>query len=81
MLSKVKYKVEDAVLLHTIYELGLEPYRISLLMWSSLADDKTIKYFDHKLREIIVVKISNEIYFLFNLFKTMESFKEHSKGL
>ena len=57
-----KDKVEDAVLLHTIYELGLEPYRISLLMWSSLANDKTMKYFDHKLREIIVVKISNELY-------------------
>ena len=36
-----KDKVEDAVLLHTIYELGLESYRISLLMWSSLADNKT----------------------------------------
>ena len=52
-----KDKVENAVLLHTIYELGLEPYIISLLMWSSLANDKTIKYFNHKLWEIIVVKI------------------------
>ena len=37
-------------------------------MLSSLTDYKTIKYFDHKLREIIVVKISNELYsYLINL--------------
>ena len=49
-------------------------------MWSSLADDKTIKYFDHKLREIIVVKISNELYSDLIYLKQLKALKNIQKN-
>ena len=42
-LSK-KGKIEDAVLLHTMFALGLEPYNPSLLTFESIKNDKTLHY-------------------------------------
>ena len=37
------YKIEDTVLLHAMYFLGLEPYNLCLLKFESIKEDKTIK--------------------------------------
>ena len=60
LLSKGKY--EDGVMIHSMYELGLEPYRLSLLKWDSIAEDKTIKYFDHRSRSVKELKLSDNLY-------------------
>ena len=59
-LSKDKF--EDSVILHLMYELGLEPYRLCLLKFESLKDDKSIETFDHKTRSIKTLKVSDNLY-------------------
>ena len=60
LLSKGKY--EDGVMVHTIYELGLEPYILSLLKWESISERKIIRYFDHKSRKVNELKLSDDLY-------------------
>ena len=60
ILSKGKY--EDGVMIHSMYELGLESYGLSLLKWDSIAEDKTIKYFDHRSRSVKELKLSDNLY-------------------
>ena len=45
-----------------MYALGLEPYRLCLLKFESLKDNKTIKVFDHKSRSKIELKVTDELY-------------------
>ena len=45
-----------------MYALGLEPYRLCLLKFKSLKDNKTIKVFDHKSRSKIELKVTDELY-------------------
>ena len=42
--TQIKYcKIEDAVLLHSMYFLGLEPYNLCLLKFESIKEDKAIE--------------------------------------
>ena len=69
-------KHEDAILICTMYELGLTPYYLSLLKFESLSESKTIKYYDHKSRSVKEVKLSESLYrnlCLLNKMKTMNN--------
>ena len=57
LLSKDKF--EDAMILHLMSELGLDPFKLCLLKFESLKDDKSIETFDHKTRSIKTLKVSN----------------------
>ena len=46
-----------------MYELGLEPYRLCLLKFESLKDDKSIETFDHKTRLVKTLKVFGNLYF------------------
>ena len=66
-------KIEDAVLLHTMYFLGLEPYSLCLLKFESIKEDKTIEMWDHKSRKLISISISNN---LCNEFKYLQLYRQ-----
>ena len=69
-------KHEDAILIFTMFELGLTPYYLSLLKFESLSENKTIKYYDHKSRSVKEVKLSESLYrnlCLLNNMKTMNN--------
>ena len=72
---------EDAVMLHTMYSLGLEPYRLCLLTFESLKDNKTIKVFDHKSRIKIELKVTDELYNEFLYLKNLKSAKKELNSL
>ena len=55
-------KYEDAILLHSMYELGIEPYNLCLFTFDGLHDNRTIKYYDHKIRGIKEVNLSISLY-------------------
>ena len=44
-------KIDDAVLLHAMYFLGLEPYNLCLLKFELIKEDKTVEMWDHKSRK------------------------------
>ena len=66
-------KIDDAVLLHAMYFLGLEPYNLCLLKFESIKENKTVKMWDHKSRKLITINISNN---LFNKFKYLQLYKQ-----
>ena len=55
-------KIEDAVMLHAIYSLGLEPYQLYLLCFEALKEDKTIEMWDHKIRQYLTLKLTDDLY-------------------
>ena len=65
-------KIEDAVLIHTMFYLGFEPYTLSLLKFESISELKTISYFDHKQRSSVKTSLSNELYGDLMLLKTFK---------
>ena len=42
-------KIWDAVMLHVMFTLSLEPYNISLLTFESIKQDRSIEYWDYKI--------------------------------
>ena len=53
---------EDAVLLHAMYELGLEPYNLCMFTFDALKDNRTIWYYDHKIRGERELKLTESLY-------------------
>ena len=53
---------EDAVLLHAMYELGLEPYNLCYFTFDALKDNRTIWYYDHKIRGEWELKLTESLY-------------------
>ena len=76
-------KYEDAVLLHAMYELGLEPYNLCLLTFESLSDNRTIMLYDHKIRNTRELKLTESLYsellYLKNLKKLKGSLSNYDK--
>ena len=64
-----------------MYSLGLEPYRLCLLTFESLKDNKTIKVFDHKSRIKIELKVTDELYSKFLYLKNLKSAKNELNRL
>ena len=76
-------KIEDAVLLYTIFALGVKPYQLYLFTFESIKEDKTIEYWDHKTRQMITLKLPNNLYgdilFLRNLKKHKGTIKDNEE--
>ena len=49
-------------MLHVMFTLSLEPYNISLLTFASIKQDRSIEYWDHKLRRTVELKLSTSLY-------------------
>ena len=71
LLKHTRY--EDAVLLHAMYVLGLEPYNLCLLKFESIKEDKTIEMWDHKSRQLKIITLPES---LFNELKYLKIYKE-----
>ena len=54
--------IEDAVILHLMYSLGINPETISLLKFSLIDKDRNIRYFDTNLKRNIKVKLNNRLW-------------------
>ena len=64
-----KGKIEDAVMIHTMYELGLEPYNLCLLKFESMNNSKAIELWDHKSKQIVSIKLPESLYGEFEYLK------------
>ena len=64
-----KEKIEDAVMIHMMYELGLEPYNLCLLTFESMNNSKAIELWDHKSKQIVSIKFPESLYGEFEYLK------------
>ena len=69
------FKIEDALILHTMYSLGLEPYNLCLLKFDLIKDDKSIMYYDHRERGYKSLKLTDILYQELMYFKKYKELK------
>ena len=68
-------KIEDAVMLHAIYSLGLQQYQLYLLYFEALKEDKTIEMWDHKIKQYLTLKLTDDLYnelFFLRIYKKLK---------
>ena len=58
----ISNRTEDAVILHLIYSLGINPETISFLTFSSIDKDKNIRFFDTNLKTKVKVKLNERLW-------------------
>ena len=49
-------------MLHTIYPHGLKPYQIYFLCFEALKEDKTIEMWDHKIKQYLTLKLTDDLH-------------------
>ena len=54
--------IEDAVILHLMYSLGVNPETISFLKFSSIDKNKNIRYFDTSLKRTVKIRITDRLW-------------------
>ena len=68
-------KIEDAVLLHTMFSLCLDPYTLSLLTFESIQSNQTIVYWNYKTRSEVQLKLPADLYSELLYLKTWKKLK------
>ena len=62
-------------MLHTIYPLGLKPYQLYFLCFEALKEDKTIEMWDHKIKQYLTLKLTDDLYNKLLFFRTYNKLK------
>ena len=72
--------VEDAIIIHLMYSLSINPSTISLLNFESIDDKKNLTYFDEKLLSYIIIEPKYHLYgdlLYFKKFKAQSKIKNN----
>ena len=56
-------------MIHSMYELELEPYGLCLLTFESISKSKTIELWDHKSRQIVSIRLPEILFGKFEYLK------------
>ena len=70
------FQFQDAVIIHTMYALALDPYTICLLTFEGIINHNVIQYWDHKTSKLKSKSISIELLNDLNYFKSYSIKKE-----